>query len=89
MYLCIHVEKIKGPAQFRTKALMPQYKKSYARCMKKIMHLCINRDFRGGLTIQNGENREFLSVSRVGASHLRRGGRNNANAVPLHEWMVS
>lgn len=25
----------------------------------------------GGPTIQNGENREFLSVSRLGASHLR------------------
>ena len=24
----------------------------------------------GGPTIQNGENREFLSVSRLGASHL-------------------
>lgn len=35
--LCIHVKKIQGLAQFRTKALkMPQYKKSYAQNLKKL-----------------------------------------------------
>lgn len=45
----------------------------------------------GGPTILNGENREFLSVSRArreSSSHTR---RNNASAVPVStfddEWM--
>lgn len=69
--LCIHFTKEKQSfAQFRTRALgMSQYKKSYARRPKNLCRVH-KSGHSGGPTILNGENREFLSVSRLGASHL-------------------
>lgn len=88
-FLCIHVKKIQGPAQFRTKALrMPRYKKKLCTTLENYA-LVHKSGLSGGLTIQNGENREFLSVLEARRESAQNEGRNNANAVPLHEWMIS
>lgn len=41
-------EDTRALRKFRTKVLrMPRYKKKLCTTLERIMHLCINRDFRG------------------------------------------